>query len=194
MLKAIPHITHLLLRAVIHCVIIALGACLYVCCSLRGDIKVCTHVLLHVGYRSTCQMEGLITLTYTWRLSGSSWKEQGMEYRVWSRVLLCYLLLSRYQKMDITQSLRQNLSDKTVVEYPTLHVCIAQSSTSARYIVFDQSMDYGMYAVARDTLYSVRYISFTNLINGWLFIIKSFSYQTFSLVFLLLHPQSIYKV
>lgn len=97
-----------------------------------------------------------------------------MEYRVWSRVLLCYLLLSRYQKMDITQSLRQNLSDKTVVEYPTLHVCIAQSSTSARYIVFDQSMDYGMYAVARDTLYSVRYISFTNLINGWLFIIKSF--------------------
>ena len=56
----------------------------------------------------------------------------------------CYLLLSRYHKMNVTQSLRENLSNKTVVEYPILHVCIAHSSASAQYIVYDQSMDYGM--------------------------------------------------
>ena len=45
--------------------------------------------------------------------------------------------------MDVTHGLRENLRYKTVVEYPTLHVCLAQSFSIADYTVYDQSMDYG---------------------------------------------------
>ena len=43
--------------------------------------------------------------------------------------------------MDVTRGLKENLSYKTVIEYPTLHVCIGQTE---RYIVYDLSVDHGM--------------------------------------------------
>ena len=58
--------------------------------------------------------------------------------------------------MDVTLSLRENLSHKTVLEYPTLHVCIAQSSVNIQYTVYDQSMDHGMYTIARGTIVCIQ--------------------------------------
>lgn len=55
--------------------------------------------------------------------------------------------ITRYHKMDVTRGLRENLSHKTVVEYPTLHVCIAQSPSTAHYIVYDRSVDNGMWLI-----------------------------------------------
>ena len=52
--------------------------------------------------------------------------------------------------MDISRGLRDNLSYKTVIEYPTLHVCIGQSSSTHRYVLYDHSVNnhglhYGMW-------------------------------------------------
>ena len=46
--------------------------------------------------------------------------------------------------MDVTRGLRENLSYKTVIEYPTLHVCIGRSSSAERYVVYERSVDHGM--------------------------------------------------
>ena len=50
----------------------------------------------------------------------------------------------RYYKMDVTRGLRENLSYKTVIEYPTLHVCIGRSSSAEHYVVYERSVDHGM--------------------------------------------------
>ena len=46
--------------------------------------------------------------------------------------------------MDVTKSLKENLSHKTVIEYPILHVCIAQSPSTDNYVIFDPSVSNGM--------------------------------------------------
>jgi len=52
------------------------------------------------------------------------------------------VVLLRYYKMDVTKSLRENLSHKTVIEYPTLHVCMTTHSSD--YVIYDPSVDDGM--------------------------------------------------
>lgn len=51
------------------------------------------------------------------------------------------VVLIRYYKMDVTRCLRENLTHKTVIEYPTLHVCMAQSSFTTNYVVYDPLVD-----------------------------------------------------
>ena len=72
------------------------------------------------------------------------WKQlKGPRYIIINRVSDVSVCI-RYYKMDLTQSLRENLSYKTVIEHPTLHVCMGQSSSIGRYVIYDRSVDYGM--------------------------------------------------
>jgi len=48
----------------------------------------------------------------------------------------------RYYKLDVTKNLRKNLSYKTVMEYPVLHVCIADL-TPTEYVIYDPAVDTG---------------------------------------------------
>lgn len=48
----------------------------------------------------------------------------------------------RYYKLDVTKNLRKNLSYKTVMEYPVLHVCVA-GMTPTEYVIYDPAVDTG---------------------------------------------------
>jgi len=57
-------------------------------------------------------------------------------------VVIDTLYIARYYKLDVTKNLRNNLSHKTVMEYPVLHVCVADK-TPTEYVVYDPAVDTG---------------------------------------------------
>ena len=60
--------------------------------------------------------------------------------------------------MDVSQGLRENLSYKTVIEYPTLHVCIGQSSSTHCYVAYEYPVNHeysGLHHGMRDLYYGM---------------------------------------